>query len=323
MKKVTTMGEALIDFVPTEQGCQLKDVPAFVRVAGGAPANVAACVAKLGGTSRFLSKLGQDAFGDHIVEVLAGAGVDTSLVSRTNQGATGLAFVSTGEQGERDFAFYRHNSADLLWSEDQVQREWFVQGDILHFGSVNLVESPAKYAHYRAMDYALEAGGIVSFDPNVRLALWGDEEACRRTIEACIPKCHILKISDEELPFITGIEDEEEAIQKLFVGNIKMVLYTKGAEGSYLCTKGQRIYVPSYQVTPVDTTGAGDSFIGAFLYQLSQTEVTPSTLDLLSEEVYERMLQFANGCAAYMVTKKGVIPHLPTKEEVESFLVNP
>ena len=175
MKKVISIGEALIDFIPNQKVCELKDVISFERVAGGAPANVSAVVAKLGGKSNFISKLGKDAFGDYIIETLKEANVNTDYVLRTDKANTGLAFVSLKEDGNRDFSFYRNPSADMLLEANEVKKEWFKECHSLHFCSVDLIECPMKDAYKKAIEFALENKSIISFDPNVKLPIWDSE----------------------------------------------------------------------------------------------------------------------------------------------------
>ena len=213
MKKVIAIGEALIDFIPHEKGRALNDVENFLRVPGGAPLNVAAAVAKLGGKSQMLTKLGQDGFGDAILNEVKPLGVDVSRISRTKEANTALAFVSLREDGERDFSFYRNPSADMLLSAEEICVEDFNEKDILHFCSVSLIDAPIKEAHRRAIEIAKEKGCLISFDPNVRLPLWKNPEDCRKAILEFLPLSNIVKISDEELEFITGIKDEKEALE--------------------------------------------------------------------------------------------------------------
>ena len=216
MKKVISIGEALIDFIPNQKGCSLKEVLGFERVAGGAPANVSAVVSKLGGKSNFISKLGKDAFGDYIIDTLNDVNVDTSYVLRTNKANTGLAFVSLKEDGNRDFSFYRNPSADMLLEEGEIKQQWFNDCHTLHFCSVDLIECPMKYAHKKAIEYAKNNNAIISFDPNVRLPLWESEKDCKDAILEFLPLANIIKISDEELEFITGETDIEKS-KRIFV----------------------------------------------------------------------------------------------------------
>ena len=316
MKKVIAIGEALIDFIPHEKGRALNNVENFLRVPGGAPLNVAAAVAKLGGKSQMLTKLGQDGFGDAILNEVKPLGVDVSRISRTKEANTALAFVSLREDGERDFSFYRNPSADMLLSAEEICSEDFNERDILHFCSVSLIDAPIKEAHRRAIEIAKEKGCLISFDPNVRLPLWKQPEDCRKAILEFLPLSNIVKISDEELEFITGIKDEKEALDSLLTGDVKVIIYTKGTNGAEFITKERVIFSPSFKVSAQDTTGAGDSFIGSLLYQVAEGEYSLEQLVALSEEKVQEILTFSNATAALTVCKKGAIGALPLKEEV-------
>ncbi|MFY9278727.1 MAG: carbohydrate kinase [Caldicoprobacterales bacterium] len=314
MSRLFTIGEALIDFIPTKKGLGLKDVTFFKKSPGGAPANVASAVAKLGGDSAFIGKVGADPFGDFLVDTLNGIGVDTRYMTRTSKTNTTLAFVSLKQDGNREFLFYRNPGADMLLDEDEIDGNWFCRDDILHFCSVGLVEAPAKYAHIKAIELLKAKKGLISFDPNVRLPLWDDNEKCRDTIREFIPLANIIKVSDEEIGFITGISDEKEAISSLFIGDVELVVYTKGAKGAALYTKNFMITIPGEEVEVVDTTGAGDAFIGAFLYKILHEGIEIEKLDKF--QAYD-MLKFANKVASISVTRLGVISSLPTKDEID------
>ncbi|MFS0638656.1 carbohydrate kinase [Mesobacillus foraminis] len=317
MGKLYSIGEVLIDFIPLQKGVPLKDVLSFERAPGGAPANVAAAAAKFGGESSIITKLGKDAFGDFLVEQLKNAGVKTDKILRTAEANTGLAFVSLKEDGERDFSFYRKPSADLLFKDSEIHPEWFVKGDVLHFCSVDLVESPMKFAHKKAIDAMKKNGGLISFDPNVRLPLWESKEQCRTAILEFLPEAHLIKVSDEELEFITGIKDAEAAIHSLFRGDVRAVVYTKGAQGADLYVKGSKFTSKGYSVQVQDTTGAGDAFIGGFLYKLLMAEAVPENIEEILSQNYREILSFANASGALTTKGKGAISALPTKEQVE------
>ncbi|MBT2639739.1 carbohydrate kinase [Bacillus sp. ISL-39] len=322
MAKLFSIGEVLIDFIPQQKGAALKDVVSFERAPGGAPANVAAAVAKYGHSAAMITKLGEDAFGDFLIEQLENAGVETDKILRTKEANTGLAFVSLKENGERDFSFYRKPSADLLFADEEVKAEWFSKDDILHFCSVDLVESPMKQAHKKAILFMKEAGGLVSFDPNVRLPLWEKAEDCRAAILEFLPYAHIVKISDEELEFITGISNADEAIQSLFTGDVQAVVYTKGADGADLYVKGAKWESSGYEVDVQDTTGAGDAFIGGFLYKLLEAGSNPENLVELLAEKHTEILRFANASGALTTAGKGAISALPEKNEVYTLIKN-
>lgn len=320
MGTLYTIGEVLIDFIPQQQGIMLKDVASFEKMAGGAPANVAATVAKLGGNASLISQVGADAFGQFLIESLQNLQVNTDLIKLTNEANTALAFVSLTDKGERDFSFYRKPSADLLYKEEYIESEWFSHGDILHFCSVDLVKSPMKEAHKKAISLARENNTLISFDPNVRLPLWVSKENCRETILKFIPLADIVKISDEELFFITGIEEEETAIASLFTGHVKVVIYTRGASGATLFTKDTAFSIPGCDVMVQDTTGAGDAFIGAFLFKLLTNNVELNELANFCTQFACELLSFSNHCGALTTTKKGAFSALPTLDEIHKLL---
>lgn len=313
------IGEALIDFIPLKKGIELKEVPQFERAAGGAPANVAAAVAKLSGNSAMLTKLGADAFGDYIVDTLSRAGVDTSHILRTEKANTALAFVSLAENGNRTFSFYRNPSADLLLSPFELDEALLQSCAILHYGSVDLVESPMKEAHRAAIAVAKKSGAVISFDPNVRLPLWQTPSACREAILEFLPFADVVKVSDEELSFIFGTDSPRTAADMLFENGCKVFLYTKGAEGAELYTKDFMVASPCVEVPVFDTTGAGDSFMAAFLYQLLELGATRQTLGALSADDCRRMADFSCAYAAYTTMGKGAIDAMADREQFEAF----
>jgi fructokinase len=318
--KLFCIGEALIDLISMQKGSELKNVTTFEKVPGGAPANVSIAVAKYGGKSSLITKLGNDAFGEFLIDILKQSDVEVDKVLRTNDANTGLAFVSVKNDGERDFSFYRNPSADLLLTEDDIQSNWFSKGDFLHFCSVDLVESPMKYAHIKAIENVKRNGGMISFDPNIRLSLWGDSIACRDTVRQFLPLAHIIKVSDEELEFITGISDISKAIKSLFVGDVMAVVYTKGAKGADLYTKEGKFESSGFKVTVEDTTGAGDAFIGGFLYKLLEMDVQVSNLDQVLNEYHKEILEFANASGALTASVKGAIHATPAKKHILNFL---
>ena len=315
MKRLLAIGEALIDFIPSTTDSKLKDVEMFSRQVGGAPCNVACTATKLGGNAEMITQLGQDAFGDLIVETLDNLGVGTQYLKRTNEANTALAFVSLTKEGERDFSFYRKPSADMLYSIDAVSAIDVNENDVLHFCSVDLVESPMKYAHKKLIEKVTHVGGTIVFDPNVRLPLWKNEADCKSAVHEFIPLAHIVKISDEELEFVTGITDENQAIQWLFQGNVDAVIYTKGADGATVYFKdGNEISQQGFKVKAIDTTGAGDAFIGALISKLLISDSTDLITVLKNEG--KAILEFSNYVAATVTTKYGAISSIPTLEEV-------
>ena len=315
------IGEALIDFIPDVKGQRLKDVPSFTRVAGGAPANVIGAVTKLGIPSKMLTKLGDDPFGDYIIDVLNEAGIDTSNIERDQEGETALAFVSLAADGNRDFKFYRKNSADLRYSVDDIPEDILDDCGMIHFCSVDLVESPMKEAHKKLIDMAIEKGVKVSFDPNLRFSLWDDLDALKKTVNDFIPYADIIKISDEELEFITGKTDIKDAVPELLsAGRGKYVIYTKGADGAEIYTKDGMVEAPGYSIEVRDTTGAGDSFIGAFLFCILRDEV--EDLNSVSKDKLYEYLDFANAYAANTSPKEGALAAMATMDEIQEWIKN-
>lgn len=318
MGNIFTIGEALIDFIPEQKGIELKNVFSFQKAPGGAPANVAAAVAKLGGQGVFIGKLGQDAFGDFLVETLNQVGVNTDYVYRTNKANTALAFVSLKDNGERDFSFYRNPSADMLLDQSEINASWFNTGDILHFCSVSLVDAPVRGAHVAAIEAVKKAGGFISFDPNIRLPLWQNYEEYKNIILEFIKYADILKISEDELEFISGISEEEKAIQWLLSFDFKVLIITRGSKGVSAYYSRNEVTVEGYKVKVEDTTGAGDSFIGAFLYQICNRNIDITNMSNIQ---ITEILKFSNAVAALTTMNKGAISALPSLETVESFMI--
>lgn len=318
MKKLCAIGEALIDFIPEKKGLRLKDVTHFKRVAGGAPANVASANAKLNGKSKMITKLGDDAFGHYIMDVFQKAHLDTQHIVMSKEYSTALAFVSLGEDGNRDFMFYRKNCADLQLTCDEISENVLEDCGVVHFCSVDLVESPMKLAHQKLLQMALEKKIIISFDPNVRINLWDNPENCKKAIHEFLPYAEIIKISDEELTFISGKENIEDALDFFFKDRCKLLVYTMGKDGAKIYTKdGKVIESKGILVNVKDTTGAGDSFIGAFLHQLLKNDVCD--LENIEKKTLQTYLEFANLYAAYTTTRKGAIEAMATIEELEVF----
>ena len=307
MKKVVAIGELLIDFVPQQKGCALDEVTHFERVAGGAPANVAAAVARLGGNAAMISQVGEDAFGTHILKVLRANGVDTSYVFRTGRANTGLAFVSLDATGNREFSFFRNPSADLFLEEGQIAPDMFTECAALHFCSVDLVDWPVRAAHRRAVALAKQAGALISFDPNVRLPLWSSPADCQAAIREFLPYADLVKLSDDEVEFVTGCTDERAAAEKLFGMGCRLLIVTRGAAGSAAYTPHAEGFAETIRVPVTDTTGAGDSFIGSFLYQLTRDGVAADGLDKLTEQQLTDYLVFSAQYASLTVQHKGAV----------------
>lgn len=318
MKKDTlvAIGEALIDFMPDKRACAFDEVTAFMPKVGGAPANVCGAFVRLGGRGRLLTQLGDDPFGHKILHALSACGIETDCVRLTTKANTALAFVSSGENGERTFSFYRKPSADMLYAPQDVLPAYFDDAYALHFCSVSLGDFPMREAHRAAIDFARKAGCLVSFDPNLRFPLWDDRQALRRTVLEFLPAADIVKVSDEELPFITGTDDIDRALDTLFAGHVQLVLYTRGKDGASVYTRTASAHAPALSVPVLDTTGAGDGFAGAFLWKLYAHAVTRDALPALGEDTLCDCVRFANAFCARSVQKLGAIASYPTAQEM-------
>lgn len=317
MKTLVAIGEALIDFAPQQTGGQIKDTEAFLPKVGGAPANVCGAYAKLGGNAIMLTQLGTDPFGDKIVEELTQSGIDTTYISRTDEANTSLAFVALLENGDREFSFFRKPGADMLYQPEQVPDEVFFDAYALHFCSVSLGNYPMKQAHKKAIEKALAAGAMISFDPNLRPQLWEDETKLKEAVTEFLPYADILKLSDEELFFITGKEHIEDAIDELFDMGISVILYTKGSLGAEIYTKTARASVAGNGKKAVDTTGAGDGFIGSFLSQLAYDGRTLEDMMTMTAEEWKAYLDFSNRYCGESIQKKGALSSYITRQEME------
>lgn len=309
MKKDTliAIGEALIDFIPNETGCDFENVTSFHPKVGGAPANVCGAFSVLGGKSKIITQLGDDPFGRKIEKELKNFGIDTSLISFTDKANTALAFVSLEKNGNRTFSFYRNPSADMLFDKEQITDNMFDDAYALHFCSVSLGDFPMKEAHKAAIEIAAKKDTIISFDPNLRFPLWKSKEELNKTVHEFIPLSDIIKISDEELAFLTGEEEIENVLPQLFTGNVKLIIYTCGSKGAYAYTKTQKAFSPCQKVNAIDTTGAGDGFIGSFLFGLKSLEKTKDTLEKITKEELEKMLHFSNQFCGESVQHNGAI----------------
>ncbi|KAG4397938.1 hypothetical protein GLYMA_10G240800v4 [Glycine max] len=314
---VVCFGEILIDFVPTVCGVSLAEAPAFKKAPGGAPANVAVGISRLGGSSAFVGKVGADEFGYMLVDILKKNNVETSGMKFDPNARTALAFVTLRADGEREFLFFRNPSADMLLQESELDENLIKKAKIFHYGSISLIDEPCKSAHLAAMRFAKESGCILSYDPNLRLALWPSAEAARDGIMSIWDQADIIKISEEEITFLTGGDDpydDNVVLNKLFHPNLKLLIVTEGSEGCRYYTKEFKGRVAGVEVKPVDTTGAGDAFVSGIIYSLASDQSL-----FQNEEHLRKALYFANVCGAITVTERGAIPALPTKEAVLQF----
>lgn len=310
---VAAIGELLIDFVALESGVTVGEASGFVKAPGGAPANVAVAVARLGMKAAFLTQVGDDPFGHHLETVLREAGVDTSAIRFSKQARTMLAFVSLAADGERSFVFYRHPSADMLYKPEDVDMAVIDRSALLHFGSITLIDEPARSATLFAVEHARRMQKLISYDPNLRLSLWPSVEAAREGMRLGLPYAHILKLSDEELEFLTGGHDPAPLWN--MYPDLRVIAVTHGARGAALYTRTSQVFVAGFSITAVDTTGAGDGFVAGLLVQILE-HGGPECID----PHLEAICRFANAVGAITCTMKGAIPALPTRDRVEAFL---
>ncbi|MGI6701336.1 MAG: carbohydrate kinase family protein [Christensenellales bacterium] len=313
---VYSIGEALIDMIP-EDNRPLRYVDCFLKQAGGAPANTAAAVAKLGGKAAFISKVGNDGFGRYLIDTLSASGVDVSRVSFAKDKSTGIIFVALDEDGEREFCSMRQNSADLYLSPDEIDPEWFNKEDILHFCSVSLVEAPVKYAHIKALDSIIKADGRVSFDINLRPMLWKSKEDLLFTIWDFMKYPDYLKVSGEEIKYIFDSDDYISAVRSFFDkgDRLKFIVISSGSDGSDIFMRdGKSYHQDAFKSEITDTTGAGDCFTGSVLYHLNKAVKEPALEDM------KRVLKFASAASALAITKKGAMTSLPAYRDVTDFL---
>ena len=313
---VIALGELLVDF--TQSGPSPQGNPLYEANPGGAPANVLAMLAKLGRSCAFIGKVGRDRFGDLLEDTVRQAGINTDGLAREDTVPTTLAVVSTGPDGDRSFSFYRSPGADLCLRPEELDTDRIGSCGIFHFGSLSLTDEPCRSATVAAIAAAKEAGALISFDPNLREPLWADLADAKAQIAWGLGQCDILKISDNELLFMTGEEDFDRgaAILRAQYPNIRLLNVTAGAEGSYSFCGGKRVFVPACRLGGViETTGAGDTFCACVL-----NFVLDHGPDGLSAEEMEEMLAFANAAAYLVTTRKGAIRSMPERAEVEAVL---
>ncbi len=311
MMDITAVGEVLIDL--TQNGVNEQGIPQFAANPGGAPANLAVAAARLGAKTAFVGKVGRDSFGDQLRKCLQDNNVDVSAMCVDPVQHTTLAVVSLDPTGERHFSFYRDPSADVSLTSEEIPLDMLQNTKYLHFGSVSLTADPARTATLYAAKKARELGATVSYDPNYRASLWPDEATAIARMKEALPLADVLKVSDEELPLLTGTTDLEEGTAILAAQGISLVLVTMGPDGAFYRFQGKTGHVAGVPCKVGDTNGAGDTFFGAVLSQLSQLN---SLQDLTIPEL-ERVVALANKAASITTSRHGAIPAMPTMAEVQ------
>ena len=328
MAEILSIGEALIDFLSVEKGVLIESADAFTAAPGGAPANVAAAASKLGGDAGFIGKVGKDSFGRMIRNALTGAGVDCQMLFVDEQVNTSLAFIAVKPDGEPDFTFFRNRcGADLALRREEIDERQVRGARVLHYGSISFTGEPLKSATLWAMEVAKASGSVLSYDPNLRPSLWDNLGRARAQIMNGMRYADIVKMTAEELAFISetagalSVREITNRCGKILGYGPKAVVVTRGAESCVYCEEGMALEVPAFKVAPVDTTGGGDAFVGGLLVKLCARVKAGERIHRMGKEQTAQIVRFAHACGALTVTRKGVIPALPTLTEVEEFLV--
>lgn len=311
---VTALGELLIDL--TQNGISAQGNPILEANPGGAPCNVLACLSKMGHKTAFIGKVGKDGFGEQLTRGLVETGIDTTGLMYDESVHTTLAVVHTYADGDRDFSFYRNPGADMMLRAEEVDDEIIKNSKIFHFGSLSMTDEPCRSAHLHALKVAEEAGILRSYDPNLRPPLWPDLDVAKENILALMSHCDILKISDNEIQWLSGKENYDEGIAWLRSQfDIPLIFLTLGKDGSRAYCGDVRVEVPGFKMNTIETTGAGDTFFGSVLHHVLAKGFRPYTAQELSE-----MLTFANAAAALVTTRRGALRVMPSAEEIAAVL---
>lgn len=313
MIELLGLGELLIDFTPNgenEQGMAL-----YARNPGGSIPNMLAMYQKLGGKAAFVGKVGPDAFGDFLIEALAQTGVDTNHILRDQKVLTTLAIVSLLKNGDRAFHFYRKPGADIMLEKGELPLSFIKSARRFHFAGVSLTDEPAREATLYAARQMKESGVFISFDCNYRESLWESEEEARQVLQDALPLCDLVKVSQEELTLLSSEEDLKKGAEYILSKGPKAVLVSQGEVGSNVYTENLHIFKPAFLVDAVDTTGSGDAFLGAILFELHALDKPLLQVTTLE---WERLLDFGNAAGGLTATRRGGIPALPLREEIMS-----
>lgn len=324
MAKIVSFGELLVDMV-SDADASLADAPRFLKAPGGAPANVAVGLQRLGIEARFVGQVGRDPFGDWLKETIARENVDTQFLLQTDLARTTIAFVATRGDGKKDICFYRNPGADALLSPKIISENVLEDAHIFHCGSISLSENPCRDTQFGCARLARKLGVLVSFDPNWRPSIWRDHGAAQELIWEMMRLSDVVKVADEEWEFVTGESGFKEGAQKIREAGPQLVVVTRGADGAYFNfanADGETICgeVAGFPVKAIDTLGAGDAFLAGLLSKLLEYSRLE---DALEKSKLQNALRFANACGALATTKAGAIPALPTREEVEVFSLAP
>ncbi len=310
-------GEILFDFISKSPNKGLGESELFEKRPGGSPFNVAVGLAKLGADVSFLTKIAQDQFGKFLFEYLKENGVNTDYSFRAEGLKTCLAFAAVDAQGKAEYEFYRDNAADTRLELKDIANLQYEKFNIFHFGSIALIDEPTSSTLTRLFDNFISRGLLTSFDPNVRKSLLKNRESYNNLVKSIIKKVDILKMSDDDLFYISGKKDVEEAIRTLSIKEGSILFVTLGSEGSLVYKDGIIERVSGYKVKVVETVGCGDSFMAGILYKLR--DLSKEDFYSISVEELVEYAKFANKCAAVVATKQGAANAMPTLSEVRQF----
>jgi len=314
---IICIGEVLIDFFAVQSGVRFREVEEFRRIAGGAPANVAVGASRLGSNTAFIGRVGSDEFGFYIRDVLVENKVNVEMLQFDRQARTGLAFISLPSPTTREILFYRNPSADMNLNWKEFNINLIKNTQILHFGSISLINKTSRDSTLKAVLAAKDSGAIISYDPNLRIDLWPDRDSAKNQILDVLPLADVVKVNNEELEFITDISDFRKGAEKLLKYGIKICIVTLGEKGSFYLTNYFSGTVPIFDVETIDSTGCGDSFTSGFLSFLVDSNL--GNLVANHGEMIS-IIKIATAAASLTSMKKGVISSLPYKSEVEAFM---
>jgi len=312
---VVALGELLIDF--TENGISSQGNPLFEANPGGAPCNVLAMLTKLGHKTAFIGKVGNDFFGKQLEDAIKEIGINVTGLRKDDKVHTTLALVHTYPDGDRDFSFYRDPGADMMLTEEEIPEELILETRIFHFGTLSMTHENVRRATKKAVAIAKQAGAIISFDPNIREPLWNSMDEAREQVLYGLGQCHILKISDNEIQWLTGKNDYTEAVKWIREKyDIPLILVSMGKEGSRAYYQDRIVEkAPFINENTIETTGAGDTFCACVLHYICKHE-----LENLTEKNLKEMLTYANAAASIITTRKGALRVMPRPEEIEALI---
>lgn len=318
MFDVTALGQALIDFTPA--GHSPKGNKYFERNPGGAAVNVLACISKLGGKTAFIGKAGNDMLGNYLREILKEYNIDIKGMRFCDAVCTPLAFVQVDDKGDRTFSYYSNRGDDTALNTNEVDFTIIKESRVFHIGSILLTKQPSKNATFAALEYAKNCGCVISYDPNLRLSLWKSKAHARKELKSVLTYANILKISEEELAFITGYEDLNKGMYNLYNKyKTSIILVTMGNMGCYYSLHGIVGIMPAFlSAKTKDKIGAGDAFLGGFLYSMLSSRIK----NIKDVDIYslEQMIEFANATASLCTINKGSIPSMPDLNSVKKLI---